>query len=264
MVEEALSRLTISQKVAYFYDPVMMKHAEIGHTYVGRPQIPEVPERIERVHNRLLSSGLHEQLQHLPVEKADIELLKLVHTEEHVEAIKNMQFDLTDPENVKARQPQPKKPGVEYDDVNEVYSNEFTFESILMSCGAAISAVHQVATGEVNSAFVNARPPGHHASGGSVAGFCFVNNVAVAAQYAVKRLGLRKVLILDWDVHHGNGTQDIFEESSNVLFISLHRYDNATFYPYLKSGSPEFCGTGEGRGFSFNVAWNTGTTGKSR
>jgi len=253
MVEEAFEKFTISQKVGYFYDPIMMNHRELT-----RPKIPEVPERIERIHNRLVSSGLYQELVQLPIEKATLEDVRLVHTQELVDALKHLSFDLTDPEN-----PKPIS-GVKYDDIKEVYSNEFTFDSMLVSCGASISAVRQVVSGAVHSAFVNARPPGHHASSNSVAGFCFVNNVAVAAKYAIERLGLRKVLILDWDVHHGNGTQDIFQESRDVMFISLHRYDNSTFYPFMESGSGQFCGVGDGRGFSFNVAWNTGTEGKSK
>ena len=97
----------------------------------------------------------------------------------------------------------------------------------MLSAGAALSATRAVCTGEVNSAFVNARPPGHHAwtGGNSPEGYCFVNNVALAALYAKEQLDARKVLILDWDVHFGNGTHDIFAESDDVMVMSVHRYD---------------------------------------
>ena len=84
-----------------------------------------------------------------------------------------------------------------------------------------------------------------------------MNNVAIAAKYAQQYLGVKKIAIFDWDVHHGNGTQDIFKNDSSVLYISTHRYDNAAFYPYLKESSAMFIGQGEGTGFNLNIAWDT-------
>lgn len=103
------------------------------------------------------------------------------------------------------------------------------------------------------------RPPGHHAhragKDSKPSGFCFFNNVAVAANYLRKTLGYKKILVLDWDVHHGDGTQDIFKDTNEVLFISLHCFDNGLFYPE-KSGDSAFIGQGEGEGFNINVAFD--------
>lgn len=96
-----------------------------------------------------------------------------------------------------------------------------------------LKAAENVMNSDVSAAFANIRPPGHHADYNSTGGFCFINNVAVAAAYARQHLGARKVMIFDWDVHHGNGTQDIFESDPDIMFMSLHRFDSGHFYPVL-------------------------------
>ena len=117
-----------------------------------------------------------------------------------------------------------------------------------------------VIRGDVQNGMVVARPPGHHAEPCACMGFCFYNNVGVSVLKA-QDLGTEKILIVDWDVHHGNGTQEMFAEDPNVLFISLHRHDNGTFYPTPDStnvrGTPGFTGRGKGRGTTINIAWNT-------
>jgi len=97
-------------------------------------------------------------------------------------------------------------------------------------------------------------PPGHHACVKQGGGFCFFNNVAVAARYARQVLGLQRVAIVDWDVHHGNGTQEVFENDPSVLFISIHRHNHGTFFP--GTGRPERSGVGAGKGFCVNIGWN--------
>eukprot|EP00624_Nannochloropsis_granulata_P002705 evm.model.NODE_235_length_25475_cov_36.991245.7 len=103
------------------------------------------------------------------------------------------------------------------------------------------------------------RPPGHHAEAHHARGFCLLNNVAIAAQFARQRLGVNKVLICDWDVHHGQGTQQMFWRDRSVLYFSVHRYDNGSFFP--GTGSPKGVGEGEGEGYTINVAWNEGGMG---
>ena len=110
--------------------------------------------------------------------------------------------------------------------------------------------------GALSSAFCAVRPPGHHAFSASSGGFCVFNNVAIAARYAQQDLGVSRVAIVDWDVHHGNGTQEIFAEDPSVLCISLHRYEKGLFYPG-RSGSPGNFGRGKGEGFSVNVGFNS-------
>ena len=91
----------------------------------------------------------------------------------------------------------------------------------------------------INGAFLVVRPPGHHAYPELATGFCFYNNVAIGAKYALKQYSLKRIAIVDWDVHHGNGTQDIFYDSNEVLFISLHRFDKGLFYPFIKGNFTE-------------------------
>jgi len=118
-----------------------------------------------------------------------------------------------------------------------------------LAAGAAVEAVEAVWRGDEANAFVLARPPGHHAMAERAMGFCLYNSIAVAARYAQRRYGLRRVLILDWDVHHGNGTQDIFFADPSVLFISLHQYP---LWP-PGWGRADQIGEGGGAGFSVNV-----------
>ena len=105
------------------------------------------------------------------------------------------------------------------------------------------------------------RPPGHHATPDSAAGFCLLNNVGIAASHAVTNLGLKRVLILDWDVHHGNGTQEMFYSDPRILYMSLHRYDHGAFYPSSTQANYDKVGSGLGLGFNVNIPWNDDTMG---
>jgi acetoin utilization deacetylase AcuC-like enzyme len=123
-----------------------------------------------------------------------------------------------------------------------------SFEAARLAAGAAVGAVEAVWKGEAANAFVWARPPGHHAEQAHAMGFCLLNNAAIAAE-AARKLGAERVLILDWDVHHGNGTQHLFERRRDVLYASSHQYP---FYP--GTGAPEEIGKGEGEGYTVNCA----------
>lgn len=123
-----------------------------------------------------------------------------------------------------------------------------TLDATLLAAGAGLDAVRAVARGEATNAFVLVRPPGHHAEADRAMGFCFVNNVAVAAAETIASLGAKRVLLLDWDVHHGNGTQHAFEARSDVLVVDLHQWP---FYP--GTGALDETGRGDGAGFTVNV-----------
>jgi acetoin utilization deacetylase AcuC-like enzyme len=127
-----------------------------------------------------------------------------------------------------------------------------SFAAAELAAGATVGAVEAVWAGEARNAFVWARPPGHHAEQGEAMGFCLLNNVAIAAE-AARRLGAERVMIVDWDVHHGNGTQHLFEARRDVLFASSHQYP---FYP--GTGAPDEIGRGEGAGFTVNAALPAG------
>lgn len=126
--------------------------------------------------------------------------------------------------------------------------SEGSWEAAELAAGAAVGAVEAVWTGRAANAFAIVRPPGHHAEANQAMGFCLLNNVAIAAE-AARGMGARRVLILDWDVHHGNGTQHIFQARADVMFMSSHQYP---FYP--GTGAPNEIGTGAGAGFTVNCA----------
>ena len=129
-----------------------------------------------------------------------------------------------------------------------------SYRVALLGAGGAIVGVEMVTSGDVESAFIATRPPGHHAGPGNAAGFCLVNNVAVAAAHARDVLGLERILIVDFDAHHGNGTQAIFEQDPRVLLLSIHEYP---FYP--GTGALRDVGRGAGRGFTVNVPISAGS-----
>ena len=128
-----------------------------------------------------------------------------------------------------------------------------SYEAALLAAGGLCKAVSMVMEGELDNAFAVVRPPGHHAERARAMGFCLFNNVAIGARYAQKSLGAKKVLIADWDLHHGNGTQHSFEDDSTVLYFSTHQYP---YYP--GSGSLREVGTGEAKGYTVNVPLSVG------
>jgi len=142
-----------------------------------------------------------------------------------------------------------------YYDSLSLYVMEQTTRAALLSCGGVIEASLAVARGELKKSFAIVRPPGHHAEPDEHMGFCFFNNVAVAARVVQQLTPIRRILILDWDVHHGNGTQRAFNDDPSVLYVSLHRYEKGTFYPCGPFGSMESCGEGDGLGYSVNIPW---------
>jgi histone deacetylase 6 len=119
-----------------------------------------------------------------------------------------------------------------------------------------MALVRRVMAGDLRNGMAIIRPPGHHAEAHHARGFCIINNVAVAASHARRALGARRVLVVDWDVHHGNGTQRMFLNDPTVLYFSVHRYDHGRFFPHSLDGAPEAVGAGPGEGFTVNVAWN--------
>lgn len=141
--------------------------------------------------------------------------------------------------------------------MDSIYLHKMTFLCASLAAGGAIDACKAVVAGAVKNAIAVIRPPGHHAEHDKPGGFCFFNNVCVAAR--VCQLDFpekcRKILILDWDVHHGNGVQEVFYADPNVLYISIHVHRNGTFYPAGNFGDHLHCGEGAGLGFNVNIPW---------
>lgn len=143
--------------------------------------------------------------------------------------------------------------GSPYLDVLDVSISPESYDVALYATGGVLALADSLIKGEIDTGFALIRPPGHHAEQNMALGFCLFNNVAILARYLQRRYGLDKILILDWDVHHGNGTQHSFESDPSILYVSLHQYP---FYP--GTGSSSEAGTGAGRGATLNCPMSSG------
>ncbi|WWD16504.1 hypothetical protein CI109_100930 [Kwoniella shandongensis] len=238
-------------RTGYIFDPLMMLHCQDGYTPTAETVLdngdghPEEPMRIKRIFTRLAESGLIKRMKKLEFGEVTAEQVMLVHTEDlwsKVQATEGLNDQFI-------------QESKHYYEQLSLYVCRETAHCARLSCGGVIQACLSVCRNEVRNAFAIVRPPGHHAEPDEHMGFCFFNNVAVAAK-EVTRLGLaKKVLILDWDVHHGNGTQRAFWDDPNVLYISLHRHDGGKFYPTSDFGALDMVGTGAGEGKSVNIPW---------
>ncbi|KAM5268591.1 histone deacetylase 4 [Hipposideros larvatus] len=235
------------------YDTLMLKHqCACGNTNSH----PEHAGRIQSIWSRLQETGLRGKCECIRGRKATLEELQTVHSEAHTllygtNPLNRQKLDssLT---SVFVRLPCGGV-GVDSDTIwNEVHSSG----AARLAVGCVVELVFKVATGELKNGFAVVRPPGHHAEESTPMGFCYFNSVAVAAKLLQQRLNVSKTLIVDWDVHHGNGTQQAFYSDPSVLYISLHRYDDGNFFP--GSGAPDEVGTGPGVGFNVNMAFTGG------
>ncbi|GJV50833.1 histone deacetylase 5 [Tanacetum coccineum] len=235
------------RRVGLVYDERMCKHA----TPKGEPH-PENPDRIRAVWDKLESVGILERCVVFKAKEADDKYIAAVHTKSHINLIKT----------ISSKKPvsQRNKVAAKYD---SIYFNEGSSESAYLAAGSVLEVAEKVAKRELNSAFAIVRPPGHHAEKNEPMGFCLYNNVAIATSFLLnqKKLGIRKILIVDWDIHHGNATQKMFWKDSRVLVFSVHRHENGSFYPGGDDGSHVMVGEGLGLGYNINVPWENGNCG---
>jgi acetoin utilization deacetylase AcuC-like enzyme len=196
---------------AFITHPDCLKH-EMGAHH------PERPQRLAAIEDQLIASGLGPHLQRYEAPLATDEQLVRVHPREYVQAI---------------RDAAPSHGSVHLDP--DTAMNPHTLQAALRAAGAAVLAVDLVMTAKAKAAFCAVRPPGHHACRARPMGFCIFNNVAVAARHALQAHGLERVAIIDFDVHHGNGTEDIFEGDAAVLMASIFQHP---FYPYSGTDDP--------------------------
>ncbi|XP_025069468.1 histone deacetylase 6 isoform X3 [Alligator sinensis] len=221
------------------YDERMTQHYNMWDS-----QHPERPQRVTRALSRLQELGLERRCLRLPPRLATEPELLLCHSPEYVARLRA---------TVGLRPRELHRAGSRY---NSVYMCGESFEAACLAAGCVLSAVDAVLAGQVQNAVAVVRPPGHHAEPDAACGFCLFNSVALAARYAQQVAGRPlRVLILDWDIHHGNGIQHIFEEDPSVLYISLHRYDAGAFFPGGPAGGAGQVGRGQGRGYTLNVPW---------
>ncbi|KER25965.1 hypothetical protein T265_06715 [Opisthorchis viverrini] len=210
------------------------------------PTYPECPERGVAVRDRCDSYDLLSRCILMTADPAQDDILLYIHRNTHI--VKTAQT-----EHMNDNERRSLSGGLD-----SAYFNEHTNVAARLAVGSLIQAVESVHRGEVRNAFCLVRPPGHHAMEDEACGFCIFNNVALAAQYALDKLEYNRVLILDWDVHHGQATQYSFYDSSRVLYISIHRYDEQTFWPSLRESNFDFIGSGRGRGYNINIPLNGG------
>ena len=225
-------------KVGLVYSEEMMKHKDYSNSH------PEQPDRIKYIHDRLVKKKLIKHLHNIEFSDATLEQLMYVHKEEVIKKVLQS-------ENIGEGK------NTQWFDVDN-YEWKYTGKCALLAAGGAIEGVRSIlsSSNNIQRAFCIVRPPGHHAYGWKPGGFWFFNNVAVAAKVAQKEFGLKRICIFDWDVHHGDGTQDAFYLDNNVLYISIHRYDHGSFYPEKEDGHPKNVGEEKGEGYNVNVAWN--------
>ncbi len=213
-------------QTAYISHPLCLKH-DMGIHH------PECPNRIHAIEDQLIASGLFGYLQHHEAPEVTREQLLRVHDGDYLDDIA-----------AKA----PTKGILNLD--GDTLMNPYTYPAALRAAGAVVMAVDRVMAQQVENAFCNIRPPGHHAKRAKPMGFCIFNNVAVGAAHALAAHGLNRVAIADFDVHHGNGTEDIFRNDSRVMLCSTFQHP---FYP--------FCGADSSSDHIINVSLKAGTSG---
>ncbi|XP_017904438.1 PREDICTED: histone deacetylase 10 isoform X3 [Capra hircus] len=204
----------------------------------------ECPERLTTALERLQQHGLEQRCLRLVAREASEAELGLVHSPEYVALLRGTQALGTRELQALSKQ---------YD---AVYLHPSTFHCARLAAGAALQLVDAVLMGAVRNGLALVRPPGHHSQRATANGFCVFNNVAIAAKHAQQKHGLHRILIVDWDIHHGQGIQYIFEDDPSVLYFSWHRYEHGHFWPCLRESDADAVGRGRGLGFTVNLPWN--------
>ncbi|MCZ6697099.1 MAG: histone deacetylase [Acidobacteria bacterium] len=215
--------------VGFVYHEDCLNHVA-GHGH------PERPDRIRAIRTHLSDCGLLDRLLLIRPRPCSEDHLAGVHTRDYIDTIR--EACASAPAHLDA----------------DTAVSAGSWDAALLSAGGAIAACDAVISGEADSAFVCTRPPGHHAETSRAMGFCLFNNIAVAARHAQMRHKIERVAIVDWDVHHGNGTQHMFEADGSILYFSTHQYP---YYP--GSGGPQERGHGEGEGLTINVPMALGS-----
>ncbi|MCZ6674716.1 MAG: histone deacetylase [Verrucomicrobia bacterium] len=214
-----------------YYHPLSLQHdTGSGH--------PERSDRIQALLDHLEKTGLNSQCIWKTPEPATLEAIQTNHSLDYIKMVQQVAAGGGGPL-----------------DADTILSSK-SYEAALMSSGACIQGVDTVCKGNAPNAFCMNRPPGHHSRRSTAMGFCLFNNIAIGARHALKQHGLERVFILDWDVHHGNGTQESFYEDESVFYCSIHQ---SPLYP--GTGMPYETGDGEGEGFTLNLTVSSGTRG---
>ena len=216
-------------KTGFLYDPIYLEH-DTG------PGHPETSQRLVATMQYLQQQPWFSNLQPVSPHRADLPWIETTHSAEYIKHV----------EKICAA-------GAPFLDSMDVSVSRKSFDVARAASGGALDLADRIVSGEIQNGFALIRPPGHHAERNMALGFCIFNNVAILARYLQQHHGLGKILILDWDVHHGNGTQHTFEEDPSVLYISTHQYP---FYP--GTGAASEIGIGRGVGATLNCPMPSG------
>jgi len=212
----------------------IVRHRKYVEHWMGEYH-PESPMRLEAIYAMLDEPEMKGKFVEVPVRRAEKADIETVHSSGYVERIESTA-------------------GVEYTYLDpDTQTCAASYDAAMLAAGGLCQGIGMVHSGELNNAFALVRPPGHHAERAQAKGFCLFNNVAIGARFAQKALGVSRILIVDWDLHHGNGTQHTFEEDPSVLYFSTHQYP---YYP--GSGAFDEVGRGKGRGFTVNIPLTIG------
>jgi acetoin utilization deacetylase AcuC-like enzyme len=230
------SHITLQENVTFIYDPVFLEHKVSPHH-------PEQPSRLEAILSIMRKTGIWDAVKHYRLPEstevnARVEIILAgVHPKVHIDLIQRKAREAKALNSINAP----------FSDGGDTYLSGGSFDAAFRAVQAAVSAVDLVMQGDTRRVFCAVRPPGHHCERMRPMGFCLFNNIAVAARYARSNYGADRVAIVDWDVHHGNGTQAIFYDDPDVLFISLHQYPH-----YPGTGNIDERGAGKGEGYTRN------------
>ncbi|XP_070611498.1 polyamine deacetylase HDAC10-like isoform X3 [Erythrolamprus reginae] len=204
----------------------------------------EVPERLSSCYDRLQHYNLIERCISVSAREGTESEIMLIHSMDYVEIVKSTE---------KMEKEELQKVSADYD---AVYFHPTTYHCAKLAVGATLQLVDAVMSGKARNGLTLIRPPGHHSQRSEANGFCIFNNVAIAAKYAQRNYGLQRILIVDWDIHHGQGIQYAFDDDPSVLYFSWHRFEHQNFWPWLRESNYDAVGQGKGRGFNINVPWN--------
>jgi acetoin utilization deacetylase AcuC-like enzyme len=215
--------------IGFFCHDLFTKHLE-GYSHV------ESPQRLEAILKRIKGSRISKLISFIEAEPAEIAWIERVHDRDYVEGILSLEI----------------KDAVVLDWGDTVATADSP-RAALHAAGAGVQAARMVLVGKLSSAFCAVRPPGHHAERNRAMGFCIFNNIAITALDLVEEGQLQRIAIVDWDVHHGNGTEKTFFEDDRIFYISLHQYPH-----YPGTGSADVIGRGQGAGFTMNIPMGVG------
>ena len=217
-------------KIAYLFDDIYLQH-DTGYGH------PEKIERVAAIDKRVKSLSFHADILPVKAKKSDYKYIEMIHDRSYIDRVK-----------------QEIESGISYIDSMDTAVSEKSFEAALYATGGSLNMCDAIMSGKAEMGFCAVRPPGHHAEQSYAAGFCLFNNIAICAKYLQAEHGIKKIAIIDWDVHHGNGTQHSLEKDPSIYYMSLHQYPH-----YPGTGAANERGAGEGKGYTLNIPMPAGS-----